>query len=163
MHPARRGMDSETAFVIAIIVVFIVIGIFVFFYACCVTEEKLKMATKKKAEEKKAADQKKATAASAAAPVAASPATQAKLGDTQALGGKDVPKVVVTVSDATTANQEPLSASSLASAIVSAISSKCRSVLHPADEKGNVVIEVKPGKPAEASPKLCEDAYSIHL
>uniref|UniRef100_V5HUY7 Uncharacterized protein n=1 Tax=Ixodes ricinus TaxID=34613 RepID=V5HUY7_IXORI len=40
-------MDSETAFVIAIIVVFIVIGIFVFIYACCVTEEKLKNATKK--------------------------------------------------------------------------------------------------------------------
>ncbi|KAL3185308.1 hypothetical protein MRX96_031165 [Rhipicephalus microplus] len=47
MHPGRKGVDSETAFVIAIIVVFIVIGVFVFIYACCVTEEKLKAATKK--------------------------------------------------------------------------------------------------------------------
>uniref|UniRef100_V5H012 Uncharacterized protein n=1 Tax=Ixodes ricinus TaxID=34613 RepID=V5H012_IXORI len=49
-------MDSETAFVIAIIVVFIVIGIFVFIYACCVTEEKLKNATKRKRRPRKKDD-----------------------------------------------------------------------------------------------------------
>ncbi|XP_077524336.1 uncharacterized protein LOC144135777 [Amblyomma americanum] len=175
MHPGRRGVDSETAFVIAIIVVFIVIGVFVFIYACCVTEEKLKSATKKKASQKKKdagpaappAPAPAGPAAPAAAPVAAPADSMAKPSTAAAPspptnGGGDTrnTEIVLTVQD-TVAQSLPVSRPPVPT--MSALTPTWKP--HSSEPRRNgiksMVAEVAP--PAQSTPSVCDRAYSVHL
>lgn len=184
MHPGRKGVDSETAFVIAIIVVFIVIGVFVFIYACCVTEEKLKAATKKKASQKKkdnTAAPAPAAAATPAAPAASATAPTAPLAPTAdgkakqpdasaapspvktgAAGDTRCAEIVLTV-------QEPSPSASQhhPPAPAGPVMSELTPTWKPlnADPRRNgiksVASEVAPA--AQSTPTACDRAYSVHL
>lgn len=167
-YTTRRGMDSETAFVIAIIVVFIVIGIFVFIYACCVTEEKLKNATKRKASEKKATPAAAAQPAPTPAPVAPSPASEAKRPAPNPplpspSGSERKQEVLLSVQTAT--NQEALPAylpSLIPPAAELTPKSTLTSAQHLANGKNHIALAATPER-RESLPKVSESVCTVHL
>uniref|UniRef100_A0A224ZAW7 Translation initiation factor if 2 n=1 Tax=Rhipicephalus zambeziensis TaxID=60191 RepID=A0A224ZAW7_9ACAR len=177
MHPGRKGVDSETAFVIAIIVVFIVIGVFVFIYACCVTEEKLKAATKKKASQKKKDTAAPPAAAAPAAPTAAAPAAPlAPAADSKAKPSAAAAPSPVKNSGGDTRSAEIVLTVQEASPSVSqhhppAPAGPVMSELTPTwkplntDPRRNgiksVASEVAPA--SQSTPTACDRAYSVHL
>lgn len=164
-------MDSETAFVIAIIVVFIVIGIFVFIYACCVTEEKLKNATKRKASEKKATTPAPtAQPAPSAAPVAPSTANVLKrpaqaappLQTPSGSGRKQNPEILLTVQSA--ANQGALPAYLFPPPSAEELTPKQTptNAQAQANGKNHIALAVAPPR-RESLPKAGGSAYTVHL
>ncbi|XP_077557691.1 uncharacterized protein LOC144172975 [Haemaphysalis longicornis] len=176
MHPGRRGgVDSETAFVIAIIVVFIVIGVFVFIYACCVTEEKLKSATKKKASQKK-----KETGATPAAPAAAPAAPVAPAADGKAKqtgsaaaapaknGGGDTrnPEIVLTVQE-TVAQVPPASPPPPAPAgpAMSELTPTWKPLSAEPRQNGikSIATAAAAAPAKQSTPSGCDRAYTVHL
>ncbi|XP_075539173.1 uncharacterized protein LOC142573806 [Dermacentor variabilis] len=180
MHPGRKGVDSETAFVIAIIVVFIVIGVFVFIYACCVTEEKLKAATKKKASQKK---KDGGAAATPAAPAAASTAPAAPVAtatDTKGKpcapaapaparnGGGDTrsAEIVLTVQEAATQPPSPLAARHPPTQAVPGMSELTPTwkPLNTDPRRNGIKSVVSEAAPlSQSTPTVCDRAYSVHL
>ncbi|XP_037580035.1 uncharacterized protein LOC119463060 [Dermacentor silvarum] len=186
MHPGRKGVDSETAFVIAIIVVFIVIGVFVFIYACCVTEEKLKAATKKKASQKKkdTGATPPAAAATPAAPAATASTAPAALvapaADTKAKpcapaapapaknGGGDTrsAEIVLTVQEAVTQSSSPLSSRYPPAQAVPAMSELTPTwkPLNTDPRRNGIKSVVSEATPvSQSTPTVCDRAYSVHL
>nr|XP_037283130.1 uncharacterized protein LOC119176100 [Rhipicephalus microplus] len=174
MHPGRKGVDSETAFVIAIIVVFIVIGVFVFIYACCVTEEKLKAATKKKASQKKKDAAAPQAGTAPTAPTASTPAAPVALAaDSKAKpsafaspspvksGGGDTrsTEIVLTVQEVSPS----VSQHHAPAPVMSELTPTWKPLNTDPRQNGikSVASELAPA--SQSTPVACDRAYSVHL